>query len=295
MRSLSMQGLRLYFNPLSPHGERRHSASPSPPIFAVQSTLPAWGETSFGIPLPAHLRISIHSPRMGRDHRFSSADGSARISIHSPRMGRDVFFRWLLRPDGHFNPLSPHGERPFRLIFLGSPLTFQSTLPAWGETAETVVRAACNGISIHSPRMGRDTGHKPHFWPNIFQSTLPAWGETRWYPCTPTTSIFQSTLPAWGETKRSPPCPRPAEFQSTLPAWGETEKVMTWWLQGQNFNPLSPHGERRHAVSYCTSHRDFNPLSPHGERLLRAAACKPRPDFNPLSPHGERLDAPCAC
>ena len=58
-----------HFNPLSPHGERL-----VPVIFAVsaagfQSTLPAWGETLWLIEqLPDEWeKISIHSPRMGRD------------------------------------------------------------------------------------------------------------------------------------------------------------------------------------------------------------------------------------
>ena len=55
-----------------------------------QSTLPAWGETYFILLLRFFFVISIHSPRMGRDHHTSYAAGYvSRISIHSPRMGRD--------------------------------------------------------------------------------------------------------------------------------------------------------------------------------------------------------------
>ena len=80
------------------------------------------------------------------------------ISIHSPRMGRDrIPHDADHHPDHNFNPLSPHGERH---LYLHTPMTedttFQSTLPAWGETVALM------------PLPIRQT----------FQSTLPAWGET---------------------------------------------------------------------------------------------------------------------
>ena len=60
------------------------------------------------------------------------------ISIHSPRMGRDPARRRAFCFTRDFNPLSPHGERPV-LVVLQKPLKiFQSTLPAWGETASDV-------------------------------------------------------------------------------------------------------------------------------------------------------------
>ena len=103
-----------HFNPLSPHGERRnaHMTVLTPKKF--QSTLPAWGETGSALEYGLILNISIHSPRMGRD-------------LSTAVLGLDA---------GDFNPLSPHGERLLRyLTYLRSNKGFQSTLPAWGETA----------------------------------------------------------------------------------------------------------------------------------------------------------------
>ena len=79
-----------------------------------QSTLPAWGETAADTRRPGILRISIHSPRMGRDPRPGSSKRE--------------------KP-GNFNPLSPHGERRQAVSPAWRLSTFQSTLPAWGETA----------------------------------------------------------------------------------------------------------------------------------------------------------------
>ena len=57
-------------------------------------------------------KISIHSPRMGRDGHGQYAPAWCPISIHSPRMGRDTGDETRHGGRGHFNPLSPHGERP---------------------------------------------------------------------------------------------------------------------------------------------------------------------------------------
>ena len=214
-----------HFNPLSPHGERPAIPKKTSAGSTFQSTLPAWGETRRRFDTLLAEVISIHSPRMGRDPAAWLCDLGEAISIHSPRMGRDrrprrnpkcgKYFN-PLSPHGerhdhrppvhrlphHFNPLSPHGERQRIAAALGVEWTFQSTLPAWGETNQ--MEAILNGcsISIHSPRMGRDriaglamrlerdfNPLSPHGerlglggfgeGGGLFQSTLPAWGETR--------------------------------------------------------------------------------------------------------------------
>ena len=124
---------RTYFNPPSPCGE-------GPPTVAevvayvreFQSTLPVWGGTLRpGDDLLAQV-ISIHPPRVGRDHVYSalydliyisihpprvgrdspSASGLVyiSISIHPPRVGRDVRHQHGLAWRPHFNPPSPCGE-----------------------------------------------------------------------------------------------------------------------------------------------------------------------------------------
>ena len=108
----------------------------------------------------SHSKISIHSPRMGRDrgggaeagsdadfnplsphgerHGMAEPGGDAdAISIHSPRMGRDDGGGGRGEANNHFNPLSPHGERLGTGGTAGTADRFQSTLPAWGETGTT--------------------------------------------------------------------------------------------------------------------------------------------------------------
>ena len=217
----------------------------------------------------SHSKISIHSPRAGRDCRYPNAPLITQISIHSPHTGRD---RLVNAP-------------------IVSPSLFQSTLPAWGETRSGGRRPPCrynfNPLSPHGERqnIGYLTGGQTHFNPlsphgerplvqsrmtkhDAFQSTLPAWGETRlrphqrlrqyhFNPLSPHGErrgkaekffrgpSFQSTLPAWGETVIIRLPSASVVFQSTLPAWGETGWIAAGPCLRSNFNPLSPHGERQ--------------------------------------------------
>ncbi len=82
-----------------------------PRIF--QSTLPAWGTTFWCSTEEYEYLISIHAPRMGSDADIRGPDKPAgHISIHAPRMGSDQDFRKIHQQMHHFNPRSPHGERP---------------------------------------------------------------------------------------------------------------------------------------------------------------------------------------
>jgi len=78
---------------------------------------------------------------------------------------------------------------------------FQSTLPAWGETA--LIYAGCNQhtISIHSPRMGRDQRMDTSIREIANFNPLSPHGERLDFDYKEGNDAeFQSTLPAWGET-----------------------------------------------------------------------------------------------
>ena len=149
-------------------------------------------------------------------------------------------------------------------------------------------------ISIHSPRMGRDTEKDLRKAREAFQSTLPAWGETNARLRLKDGEIISIHSPRMGRdfiTYR--PSKVKGEFQSTLPAWGET------CVNGlkQNNAKISIHSPRMGRdcciSAACWLERDFNPLSPHGERLMcQRFETEQRKNFNPLSPHGERRGAP---
>ena len=145
------------FNPRSPHGERREpkrlcarkghisihaprtgsdhtslSALATSSVF--QSTLPARGATLIDSVFPTIASISIHAPRTGSDIVTLDLCFRHFISIHAPRTGSDkkqrgkrflqlfqstlpargATFIWayIATKRHHFNPRSPHGERP---------------------------------------------------------------------------------------------------------------------------------------------------------------------------------------
>ena len=284
-------------------------------ICLFQSTLPAWGETKYSIPVAkgsqisihsprmgrdaadlygaACGHISIHSPRMGRDQGFETDSGARLISIHSPRMGRDVTGVSFPRYVEDFNPLSPHGERPHPVGSTFSRCIFQSTLPAWGETIRRHLPARQNGISIHSPRMGRDASWSPAATLSRNFNPLSPHGERPGPPANGARPRDFNPLSPHGERRmklcaiKSRKCIsihsphagrdsrgrcgqyRPPAFQSTLPAWGETAVGFCLTLRAAFQSTLPAWGETRRPHTGCRCSHHFNPLSPHGERLRR--------------------------
>ena len=196
---------------------------PCVPPAGFQSTLPAWGET---------LR-----KRAG----FTGFINFNPLSPHGERPGA---LGATKKTHNYFNPLSPHGESPSNASSAPLRQSFQSTLPAWGETVVMVALLTLHPISILSPRMGRDhltVGFHGHH------------------------TTFQSTLPAWGETRRNYPIRR-VKISIHSPRMGRDGRQGPRTGRSRNFNPLSPHGERRKSWSQQGAGEDFNPLSPHGER-----------------------------
>ena len=127
---------RIDFNPRSPHGERlradRLASALSISIHAPRTGSDRWhcwqwqktknfnprsphGERHVGRQrYTAENAISIHAPRTGSDAYAVYMPKKGLISIHAPRTGSDVFPLSQFAPPYHFNPRSPHGERPFK-------------------------------------------------------------------------------------------------------------------------------------------------------------------------------------
>ena len=262
---------------------------------------------------PSPLFISIHSPRMGRDRQGDQDRHCSAISIHSPRMGRDFAeYRRVARPE-HFNPLSPHGERPFlpssygtaiQSISIHSPrmgrdvaaipcrswnLRFQSTLPAWGETRQIPSMTFPQQISIHSPRMGRDAAAACATAAHKISIHSPRMGRDTWAARSAATTKNFNPLSPHGERRyrqatkgdRSP-------FQSTLPAWGETLLLTPVWALAE-ISIHSPRMGRDEAADGRSAAPQFQSTLPAwGETDYFNSHMDKSDDFNPLSPHGER-------
>ena len=124
-----------YFNPLAPCGARHPYANPQ----------------------VNHKNISIHSPRAGRDSRNCTVN-NVLIKFQSTRpvRGETMFSTPIRWHTSNFNPLAPCGARHRAGAVYPGRKEFQSTRPVRGETSYTNAPVLGNGISIHSPRAGRD-------------------------------------------------------------------------------------------------------------------------------------------
>ena len=169
-----------YFNPRSPHGERRKVPPGDRRRPSFQSTLPARGATR------------LHPRSICRHRHFNP---------RSPHGERPAGAGHTSAPRIYFNPRSPHGERQNIGRHFYHSLKFQSTLPARGATPPPRRKAPCshhfNPRSPHGERLCRRlpaprgqyfNPRSPHgerrapkrgkSWMALFQSTLPARGAT---------------------------------------------------------------------------------------------------------------------
>ena len=80
-----------YFNPRSPHGERRAADDQRVAAVGISTHAPRTGsDTHHGRNRHPRRDISTHAPRTGSDGaQFERADGHLTISTHAPRTGSD--------------------------------------------------------------------------------------------------------------------------------------------------------------------------------------------------------------
>ena len=146
----------IYFNPRSPHGERRAPMSILEPDSYFNPRSPH-GERQ--IPLfPAFVQRHFN-PRSPHGERLEELEKHIGIGIstHAPRTGSDINPATMNGSQGDFNPRSPHGERHAPRPALAIPTKkFQPTLPARGATAGCWRRGRGREISTHAPRTGSD-------------------------------------------------------------------------------------------------------------------------------------------
>ena len=303
-----------YFNPRSPHGERRAPATSGRPREPFQSTLPARGATGcspgqmpgliFQSTLPARGATRQRRRNDGGKQGFQSTlpargatrgQQSAGLLVHyfNPRSphGERPLQCFRLGQGRHFNPRSPHGERRFSRFLPRFAVIISIHAPRTGSDHPALRRASESlPISIHAPRTGSDDGSRRHFEKRGNFNPRSPHGERRAdVKLTLKQCSFQSTLPARGATLELLKTAVYQSFQSTLPARGAT--LIRWvCCRGFfHFNPRSPHGERLRRVRLpCAGRAYFNPRSPHGERRCWKGTPENRNYFNPRSPHGER-------
>ena len=79
----------MYFNPRSPHGERRRLEKIVRESSCISIHAPRTGSDFLSIAQYLCYLISIHAPRTGSDQVYNSTFRCYCISIHAPRTGSD--------------------------------------------------------------------------------------------------------------------------------------------------------------------------------------------------------------
>ena len=99
-----------------------------------QPTLPVWGETRLGRFLNPIWAFQPTLPVWGETSPFSWLNEFSRFQPTLPVWGETCNSGVTDKALGHFNPLSPCGERHKTFRYHLLEFGFQPTLPVWGET-----------------------------------------------------------------------------------------------------------------------------------------------------------------
>ena len=146
----------------------------------------------------------------------------------------------------HFNPRSPHGERPVRTQVLDSKKTISTHAPRTGSDPIRFINSTDGIISTHAPRTGSDDAT-----PSL---TAPCSNFNPRSPHGERLSVKRRWLSAWHFNPRSPHgerrCPRLREkgklwISTHAPRTGSDFLGMYTACAAYHFNPRSPHGERQ--------------------------------------------------
>ena len=172
----------LYFNPRSPHGERRDFANTYVLLYAISIHAPRTGSDGHAAPAPCERdNISIHAPRTGSDRLHHAAPPLWSISIHAPRTGSD-----------HVGTCKPY---PIPIISIHAPRT-------GSDQADSLRRYGTSNFNPRSPHGERHDRGAADAGDGDFNPRSPH-GERRWDfgRGRPVVNAFQSTLPARGATE----------------------------------------------------------------------------------------------
>ena len=125
-------------------------------------------------------RLPLGAFCAGRDDLEREALHDDRISIRAPRAGCDQAAATKNGFMSEFQSTRPVWGATASMPSVSSRAVFQSTRPVWGATHSPASDPGCARISIHAPRVGRDSSFRRcPCTAAAFQSTRPVWGATR--------------------------------------------------------------------------------------------------------------------
>ena len=172
------------FNPRAPCGARLRLGTNDQTIIPFQSTRPMRGATAvdtFGggdamfqstRPMRGATRNTRHevrrpsfNPRAPCGARLPGPPLLRRVQSFNPRApcGARRFQGFIPVGDCSFNPRAPCGARHDLRLLAAKGFVFQSTRPVWGATNHAIDAVRYGTVSIHAPRVGRDT-EKQRSW-----------------------------------------------------------------------------------------------------------------------------------
>ena len=233
-----------YFNPRSPHGERRLLLQSNIKSIRFQPTLPARGATqTFYIKSADAADFNPRSPHGERRRGSAFRQKQQPISTHAPRTGSDPDSFLPVQDEPIFQPTLPaRGATVPAGCCTTISVKFQPTLPARGATATPEWVANCSAnFNPRSPHGERPAARRRRQSRAYFNPRSPH-GERR-------------------SRRRSGCCF--CRFQPTLPARGATGHPQHGHLRGFAFQPTLP---ARGATLITIAYKMAEQISTHAPR-----------------------------
>ena len=191
-----------------------------------------WGEPRIITIMFLRIRISTHSPRVGRTDQIYEYRSQTNISTHSPRVGRTLILQ----------------------NYLAIRCAFQLTRPVWGEPFRRMWGVLPFYISTHSPRVGRTPLRADPLDPLRISTHSPRVGRTNLLVLNVVLcSDFNSLAPCGANHNKLDEKHNDSEFQLTRPVWGEPIIIVI----GAVIYGISTHSPRvgRTLTARCATNR----------------------------------------
>ena len=200
-------------------------------------------------------------------------------------MGRDYFCCPSNTTKCNFNPRAPCGARPSSICISSVTTNFNPRAPCGARRLNRTEQAHLTNISIHAPRVGRDSVLCTRFALWFYFNPRAPCGARLPCGCCVTISVkFQSTRPVWGATNFDSSMEARTAISIHAPRVGrDPMDLLIWYLLTISIH--APRVGRDVTITIQRTLRDhFNPRAP----------CGARPDNVCLSncPRGISIHAP---
>ena len=214
-----------------------------------QLTRPVWGEPPNHRGVQHPLKISTHSPRVGRTDRFSvHRSGMPDFNSLAPcgaNPGDDAARAALF----DFNSLAPCGANLTRSTTRACSPRFQLTRPVWGEPVANVLYLRhCVDFNSLAP-----CGANPSTSPNsrqcpLFQLTRPVWGEPPFPRSAKELANISTHSPRVGRTCGRTKASNAKSISTHSPRVGRTLTIQGILSFTPHFNSLAPCGANQYGA-----------------------------------------------